>query len=92
MGSELDADSDFYTTMTTEPEQPADEEYEWRDIGDGRPVRVGKCPSCDVCPSDVGDCGHFGDPECPYFGIRGGGHGRTTSAIKSANVMKPRTS
>ena len=32
-------------------------------------VRVKRCPACGVCPGNVDDCGHFGDPECPYFGI-----------------------
>jgi hypothetical protein len=44
-------------------------EYEWKDIGDGRPVRVQRCHKCGVCPSNVDDCGHFGDSRCPYFGI-----------------------
>lgn len=30
---------------------------------------VQKCPDCGVAPTNVDDCGHFGDPECPYFGI-----------------------
>ena len=44
-------------------------EYQWRDIGDGKPVRVKVCPMCGVAPSSVDDCGEFGNPECPYFGI-----------------------
>ena len=44
-------------------------EYEWKDIGDGRPVQVQRCHKCGVCPSNVDDCGHFGDSRCPYFGI-----------------------
>lgn len=44
-------------------------EYQWRDIGDGKPVRVKVCPMCGVAPSNVDDCGEFGNPECPYFGI-----------------------
>lgn len=43
--------------------------FEWRDIGDGNPVRVKRCPACGVSPGNVDDCGHFGDPDCPYFGI-----------------------
>lgn len=31
--------------------------------------KVAKCPDCGVAPTNVDDCGHFGDPECPYFGI-----------------------
>lgn len=44
-------------------------EYRWRDIGDGKPIRVKVCPMCGVAPSNVDDCGEFGNPECPYFGI-----------------------
>lgn len=44
-------------------------EYHWRDIGDGNPVMVQVCPKCEVAPSNVDDCGEFGNPECPYFGI-----------------------
>jgi hypothetical protein len=44
-------------------------EYEWKDIGDDRPVQVQRCDKCGVCPSNVDDCGHFGDSRCPYFGI-----------------------
>ena len=44
-------------------------EYRWRDIGDGKPVRVQVCSMCGVAPSNVDDCGEFGNPECPYFGI-----------------------
>lgn len=29
---------------------------------------VHKCPDCGVAPTNVDDCGHFGDPKCPYFG------------------------
>jgi hypothetical protein len=43
-------------------------EYEWKDIGDGRAVRVQRCDKCGVCPSNVDDCGRFGDSRCPYFG------------------------
>jgi hypothetical protein len=46
-----------------------DRAFEWRDIGDGRPVRVQVCGMCGVAPSNVDDCGEFGNPECPYFGI-----------------------
>jgi hypothetical protein len=44
-------------------------EYEWKNIGDGRPVQVQRCDKCGVCPSNVDDCGHFGDSRCSYFGI-----------------------
>lgn len=30
---------------------------------------VQKCPDCGIAPTNVDDCGHFGDPACPYFGI-----------------------
>lgn len=43
--------------------------YHWRNIGDGRPVREQVCPMCGVAPSNVDDCGEFGNPECPCFGI-----------------------
>lgn len=42
---------------------------EWRDIGDGRPVRIQKCSLCGVAPSCVDDCGAFGNASCPYFGV-----------------------
>lgn len=29
----------------------------------------GICAKCGVAPSNVDDCGEFGNPECPYFGI-----------------------
>lgn len=35
---------------------------------------VHPCPACGVAPTNVDDCGHFGDPMCPYFGV-----GRPTS-------------
>lgn len=44
-------------------------EFQWRNIGDGKPVRVQACSMCGVAPSNVDDCGEFGNPECPYFGI-----------------------
>lgn len=43
--------------------------YRWRDFGDGKPIRVKVCPMCGVSPTNVDDCGEFGNPECPYFGI-----------------------
>jgi len=46
-----------------------DRDFEWRDIGDGRPVKVQVCDMCRVAPSNVDDCGEFGNPDCPYFGI-----------------------
>lgn len=44
-------------------------EFKWRNIGDGKPVRVQVCQMCGVAPSNVDDCGEFGNPDCPYFGI-----------------------
>ena len=32
-------------------------------------TRVMKCPRCGIAPTNVDDCGEFGNPECPYFGI-----------------------
>jgi len=43
--------------------------FNLRDIGDGKPVKVAECPMCGISPSNVDDCGEFGDPDCPYFGI-----------------------
>lgn len=31
--------------------------------------RVMKCPKCETAPTNVDDCGEFGNPDCPYFGI-----------------------
>lgn len=31
--------------------------------------KVEKCPMCGIAPTNVDDCGEFGNPECPYFGI-----------------------
>jgi hypothetical protein len=42
--------------------------YSTRDIGDGKPVKVKHCPKCGVAPSNVDDCGEFGNENCPYFG------------------------
>lgn len=44
-------------------------EYRLRDFGDRKLVRVKVCPMCGVAPANVDDCGEFGNPECPYFGI-----------------------
>jgi hypothetical protein len=55
----------------TEPTRPTPvaPQYHWRDIGDSRPVQVQECPACGVAPASVEDCGQFGDPACPYFGV-----------------------
>ena len=42
--------------------------YSWRDLGDGVPVRVERCPKCGVAPAAVDDCG-MPTPTCPYFGV-----------------------
>ena len=55
--------------LAAEPVGEGPSEYEWKDIGDGRPVQVQRCHKCGVCPSNVDDCGCFGDSRCPYFGI-----------------------
>jgi len=44
-------------------------EYKMRNLGDGTPVKVKVCSRCGVAPANVDDCGRFGDPECPYFGV-----------------------
>lgn len=31
--------------------------------------KVDKCPKCGIAPTNVDDCGEFGNPECPFFGI-----------------------
>lgn len=53
-------------TCLDKPELPG---FLWRNIGDGRPVLVQLCPDCGIAPANVDDCGHFGDPVCPYFGV-----------------------
>lgn len=47
--------------------------YEVRDLGDGNPIRVQKCPMCGVAPSAVDDCG-MPNPDCPYFGKNNAGY------------------
>lgn len=32
-------------------------------------TKVMPCPACGIAVTNVDDCGHFGDPECPAFGI-----------------------
>tara|TARA_R110000803_G_scaffold126130_1_gene193604 strand:+ start:33 stop:284 length:252 start_codon:yes stop_codon:yes gene_type:complete len=39
----------------------------YRDLGDGVPVRVSRCPMCGITPSAPDDCG-MPTPECPNFG------------------------
>jgi hypothetical protein len=43
--------------------------FHWRNLGDGKPVQVQECPICGIAPANVDDCGRFGDPACPYFGV-----------------------
>jgi len=31
--------------------------------------KVNKCPKCGIAPTAVDDCGEFGNPDCPCFGI-----------------------
>ena len=46
-----------------------EKEFRWVDIGDGKPVKVEVCSMCGIAPGNVDDCGEFGNPECPCFGI-----------------------
>ena len=43
------------------------------ELGDGHTywlgTKVHPCPKCGIAPTNVDDCGEFGNPECPYFGI-----------------------
>jgi hypothetical protein len=39
----------------------------FRDLGDGVPVRVSRCPMCGIIPTAPDDCG-MPTPECPNFG------------------------
>lgn len=63
-------------------------EFEWRDIGDGQLVQVQRCHSCGVCPANVDDCGHFGDPECPYFGIGSPKLEANSEAVELASELR----
>ena len=31
--------------------------------------RVTPCPACGIAVTNVDHCGHFGDPDCPVWGI-----------------------
>ncbi len=33
--------------------------------------KVSKCPLCGVAPTNVDDCGEFGNYYCPAFGVKG---------------------
>jgi hypothetical protein len=61
--------ADRHAATPPAPEPGGSTEWEWKDIGDGKPVKVRRCHKCGVCPSNVDDCAHFGDSRCPYFGI-----------------------
>jgi hypothetical protein len=52
-----------------QPEPERDGLFHWRNLGDGKPVQVRECPMCGIAPASVDDCGRFGDPVCPYFGV-----------------------
>ncbi len=43
--------------------------------------RVEKCTLCGIAPTNVDDCGEFGNRECPYFGI-----GIDTASLQSDNT------
>lgn len=32
-------------------------------------TRVYPCPACGIAVTNVDHCGHFGDPNCPTFGV-----------------------
>lgn len=68
--------------MSEEQTKFPDLDYKWRDLGDGNPVRVKKCPMCDVAPSAVDDCG-MPNPDCPYFGRN------NTKQNEDVSGMKP---
>lgn len=34
-------------------------------------TEVQPCGKCGVAAANVDDCGHFGDPKCPRFGVIG---------------------
>jgi hypothetical protein len=57
------------TTPAPQPEPEGDGLFHWRNLGDGKPVQVRECPMCGIAPANVDDCGRFGDPACPYFGV-----------------------
>ena len=56
-------------TRLAQPEPEGDGLFHWRNLGDGKPVQVRECPMCGIAPANVDDCGRFGDPACPYFGV-----------------------
>lgn len=50
---------------------------------------VHPCPDCGVAPFNVDDCGHFGNPECPYFGIGREKYERNLRGIITEFVCPP---
>ena len=54
---------------TIQPVPVGSKAFHWRNLGDGKPVQVQQCLMCGIAPANVDDCGRFGDPACPYFGV-----------------------
>jgi hypothetical protein len=52
-----------------QPEPEGDRLFHWRNLGDGTPVQIQECHMCGIAPTNVDDCGRFGDPACPCFGV-----------------------
>ncbi len=61
--------ADRARTRMAQPGAEGDGLFHWRNLGDGKPVQVRECPMCGIAPANVDDCGRFGDPACPYFGV-----------------------
>jgi hypothetical protein len=55
--------------LDAQPEPVGSKAFHWRNLGDGKPVQVQQCLMCGIAPANVDDCGRFGDPACPYFGV-----------------------
>jgi hypothetical protein len=66
---ELQKDVCQYLAALPHPEPEGDRLFHWRNLGDGKPIQVQECPMCGIAPANVDDCGRFGDPACPYFGV-----------------------
>jgi hypothetical protein len=69
LDSTMDEPDDIATTIEPVPEPEGNGLFHWRNLGDGKPVQVRECPMCGIAPANVDDCGRFGDPACPYFGV-----------------------
>jgi hypothetical protein len=67
--SRLSAASAALSAALAQPEPEGDRLFHWRDLGDGKPIQVQECPMCGIAPANVDDCGRFGDPACPCFGV-----------------------